>query len=96
VSPIQSSKSEHVGALWPDDLPRPKPAPKRPPGRLFTLDTLALKGITYSRNYLRRLWQAGKFPRPLYLSERRPAWTEAQLDEWIAEREAERDGGRVR
>jgi predicted DNA-binding transcriptional regulator AlpA len=59
--------------------------------RIFTLDTLPEKGITFNRNYLRRLWQTGKFPRPFYLSARRPAWTESTLDAFLAEREADRD-----
>ena len=60
-------------------------------GRIYTFDTLPEKGITLHRNYLRRLIAAGKFPAPFYLSERRPAWTEATLDAWIAEREAAAD-----
>ena len=73
----------------------PKPsaaqAARVPPGRLYTYKTLAEKGVVYSRNHIRRLVEAGKFPQPFYLSERRPAWTEAALDEFIAKREAERD-----
>jgi predicted DNA-binding transcriptional regulator AlpA len=53
--------------------------------RIFTFETLHLKGITFHRNYIRRLVKAGGFPAPFRLSERRPAWTEAALDEWIAE-----------
>ena len=59
--------------------------------RIFTFDTLPEKGITLHRNYIRRLVKARKFPAPFYLSERRPAWTELALDQFIAEREAERD-----
>lgn len=62
-----------------------------PKGRIFTLKTLADKGINYHPNYIRRLVLKGKFPEPFYLSERRPAWTEAQLDAWVSTREAERD-----
>ena len=50
------------------------------PGRIYTFQTLPEKGIRYSRNHLRRLIRRGKFPPPIYLSERRPAWTEAALD----------------
>jgi len=67
----------------------------RSPGRIFTFETLPEKGIHLHRNYIRRLVAAGKFPKPFYLSERRPAWTEAALDEFIAEKEAEREANRV-
>ena len=56
----------------------------QPQGRIYTLSTLVEKGIVYSKNHIRRLVKAGKFPAPIYLSERRPAWTEGALDEWIA------------
>jgi predicted DNA-binding transcriptional regulator AlpA len=64
-------------------------------GRVFTLKTLPEKGITFSPNHIRRLVAAGRFPKPFRLSERRPAWSEATLDRWIAAREAERDEGAV-
>ena len=57
--------------------------------RVFTLRQLPLKGIDYSRNHLRRLWQSGKFPRPIYLSARKPVWTEESIDSWVAEKIAE-------
>ena len=60
--------------------------------RIYTFDTLPAKGITFHRNYIRRLVKAGAFPAPFYMSARRPAWTEATIDAWIANREAERDG----
>ena len=59
--------------------------------RVFTFDTLPAKGITFHPNHVRRLVRRGKFPKPIYLSERRPAWTEQALDAWIGEREAKRD-----
>lgn len=62
------------------------------PGRLYSFKTLPLKGITFSKNYLRKLVKSGSFPAPIYLSERRPAWTEAMLDDWIADRVQARDG----
>jgi prophage regulatory protein len=62
-----------------------------PPGRIYTLKTLPEKGITYSSVHLHRLIRAGKFPPPFYMSERRPAWTEATLDEWITKRQAKRE-----
>ena len=65
--------------------------PTGPPGRLFTYQTLREKGIKLHPNYVRQLVNEGKFPRPFYMTERRPAWTEAQIDRWIEERQA---GGR--
>lgn len=56
----------------------------QPKGRIYTFETLPEKGIDFCPNHIRRLVKAGKFPAPIYLSERRPAWTEVQLDEWIA------------
>lgn len=32
------------------------------------------------------LMKVGKFPKSLYISERRVAWIEAEIDQWIAER----------
>ena len=52
-------------------------------GKIYTLRTLREKGIMYSSVHLRRLIRADRFPRPFYLSDRRPAWTEATLDAWI-------------
>ena len=63
------------------------PTTPQPKGRLYTFSTLREKGIQFVPNHIRRLVAAGKFPKPFYLSERRPAWTEATLDAWIAERE---------
>jgi predicted DNA-binding transcriptional regulator AlpA len=49
------------------------------------------KGISYSRDHLRRKVKAGEFPRPIPVSHRRIAWIEAEIDEWLAARAAERD-----
>ena len=63
----------------------------RSAGRIYTFGTLPEKGIRYSSNHIRRLVAQGKFPKPFYMTERRPAWTEATLEEWIAERECDAD-----
>jgi hypothetical protein len=52
-------------------------------GRIYTLDTLPEKGINYSKVHIRRMWHDGRFPRPIYPSERKPAWTEQMLDDWL-------------
>ena len=54
-----------------------------PKGRIYTFKTLCEKGIPYRPIHIRRLVKAGKFPPPFYMSERRPAWSEATLDAWI-------------
>jgi len=37
-----------------------------------------------SKTHLYRLVQAGKFPKPIKLSERVSAWDEAAVDDWLA------------
>jgi prophage regulatory protein len=37
-----------------------------------------------SKTHLYRLVQAGKFPKPIKLSERVSAWDEAEIDSWLA------------
>lgn len=44
------------------------------------------KGINYSRDHLRRKVRAGEFPKPIALSDRRIAWREDEVDEWLASR----------
>jgi predicted DNA-binding transcriptional regulator AlpA len=44
------------------------------------------KGIRYDRNHLRRKVNAGEFPRPIAVSDRRIAWIESEVDEWLAAR----------
>ena len=39
-----------------------------------------------SRTHLYRLVQAGKFPKPIKLSERVSAWDEAAVDAWLIEK----------
>ena len=58
-------------------------------GKVFTLKTLREKGIPFTKTHIYRLIRAGRFPKPFYMSERRPAWTETTLDAWIAKRERE-------
>lgn len=47
---------------------------------------------TYSRAHLDRLEAEGRFPKRVRLGRARVAWVEDEVDEWIAERVAERDG----
>ena len=49
------------------------------------------KGIPYCRDHLRRLWKAGKFPKPIDVGPGRLAWIEAEIDAHIEEMVAKRD-----
>ena len=48
------------------------------------------KGIVWSRPHIHRLINKGKFPRPVKLGEGTAAWVEQEIDDWLAERAAER------
>ena len=67
--------------------------------KLIPMDGLGTaRGIMfYSRSQLYRLIRAGKFPKPIRLSENRVAFCEHEIDAWIelkiAERDAALDGG---
>ena len=64
-------------------------------GRVFTLATLREKGVIFHPNHVRRLVAEGKFPPPFYMTARRPAWTEAALDEWLEQLETARASGAI-
>jgi predicted DNA-binding transcriptional regulator AlpA len=63
--------------------------------RVLSQRDLPSKGIHWSREHTRRMWQAGKFPRPFKLDDEGGwnYWTEEEIDEWLQGR-AKR--GRVR
>jgi hypothetical protein len=44
------------------------------------------KGVPYHHNHLRRMWQDGRFPKPTYLSTRKLAWREDEIDNWLESR----------
>jgi predicted DNA-binding transcriptional regulator AlpA len=56
------------------------------------------KGITWSWQHIHRLMNERgddgkpKFPRPMKLGKATNAWLEDEIDNWISERLAERDG----
>ena len=52
---------------------------------------LQKRGVKYSKCQLWRLWNAGKFPKPVKLSAVRNAWRADEIDAWIEQRIAERD-----
>lgn len=49
------------------------------------------KGLSYSRDHLRRKCKAGEFPKPISVSDRRIAWIEDEVDAWLADRIAMRN-----
>ena len=60
--------------------------------RLITFGRLALeKGIVYSRDHLRRKCNAGEFPKPISISAKRIAWSEGEVDAWLAAKVRARD-----
>jgi prophage regulatory protein len=52
-----------------------------------------LTGLKHSAIYQRML--AGTFPRPVPLGPKARGWIESEVQNWIAERVAERDGGKA-
>ena len=54
--------------------------------RMLGPEELPSKGIRFSRNYLRQLWEEGRFPKPVHLSPRKLAWEESVIDQWIEDR----------
>jgi prophage regulatory protein len=46
------------------------------------------KGIPYCRVHLMRKVELGEFPQPIDLSDRRIAWLEIEVDQWVADRAA--------
>jgi predicted DNA-binding transcriptional regulator AlpA len=59
--------------------------------RVLTQRDLATKGITWSREHTRRMWTAGRFPKPFKLHDRGwNVWDEAEVDAWLEERAGRR------
>jgi prophage regulatory protein len=49
------------------------------------------KGIKYSKSQLWNLEKENKWPKRIYLSQVRVVWLESEIDQWIADRVADRD-----
>jgi prophage regulatory protein len=60
--------------------------------RVLSYPDLRSKGIPFSKVWIRQLVKLGKFPRPIRLGENRNAFVESEIDQWLRERAAERDG----
>jgi len=52
--------------------------------RFLNYSALRDKGVPYTRVHLNRLINADKFPAPIALSNKRIAWVESEIDEWMA------------
>ena len=59
--------------------------------KLIPYAALAAKGIGYSKVTLWRKERAGAFPRRVPVGASRYAYVEAEIDNWIAQRIADRD-----
>jgi prophage regulatory protein len=55
-------------------------------------ELLHKKGIRGSKSTIKRLEDAGKFPRRVRLSPSIHGWAESEIDEHLARKVAERDG----
>jgi prophage regulatory protein len=60
------------------------------PRRLLSYKQLQESGIRFSREHLRRLEAADKFPKRIRLSPQKIAWFEDEIIAWLAERDGER------
>lgn len=60
------------------------------PIRLLRLSEI-LHRVPYSEAHIWRLERAGKFPRRARLGANRVVWVEAEIDEWLSSKIAERD-----
>lgn len=56
----------------------------------FLTPSATANKVGLSRSSLDRLVAAGRFPKPIRLSERRLAFDVAEIEGWMAERSAER------
>lgn len=60
--------------------------------RLLSLEDIHARGISFSRPHIYDLISNGKFPKPVKIGSRKNAWLESEIDQWIMDRVAQRDG----
>jgi prophage regulatory protein len=63
--------------------------------RLIPYSALADKCIYYSKTQLWRLEKAGMFPKRVKIGSYRHGWVESEIDQYIAQKIAERDAVEV-
>jgi len=61
--------------------------------RLLPYESLSNKGVPYSKQHLRRLEEAGEFPRRVPVGAGRYGYVEDEVDAWLDARIAARDVG---
>jgi len=61
--------------------------------KLLDFAALKGKGIAFSDTHLRRLWRAGKFPKPIKVG-CRDHWAEPEVDQYIVDKLAQRQGAK--
>jgi len=59
---------------------------------ILDYDDLRKKGIRFSRQWLRKLIAAGKFPKPINMGAQSIGWVSTEIDAWIGARIQARDG----
>lgn len=64
------------------------------PGRLLKLEAVTEK-VGTGRDTIYRLARAGKFPKPIKVGPFASRWSEVEVDQYLRERAALRDGGSV-
>jgi len=59
--------------------------------RVLSYSDLKLKGIRFSRQWIRELVNRGEFPAPINLGEQSVGFIEGEIDAWLERRIRERD-----
>lgn len=58
---------------------------------LLSFAELPKKGVPYTRGHIYKLIDRGQFPRPVKLGERKVAFVEREIDDWIRSKIEQRD-----
>jgi len=59
---------------------------------LLAFSDLKAKGIPFTRQHVARLIKQGRFPAPIKLGIGTNRWIESEIDDWLDQRKAVRDG----
>jgi prophage regulatory protein len=63
--------------------------------KLIRFEGLKERGIPFSRVHIARLMKEGRFPRKIMIGANTVSWDEAEVDQYISDRVAERDTGKT-
>lgn len=58
---------------------------------LLAFSDLATKGVPFTRQHVARLIKQGRFPAPIKLGIGTNRWISSEIDDWLAQRKADRD-----